>query len=294
MIYSMTGFGRGCALGADRKITVDVKSVNSKQFDLTVRMPARYRELEASLRTVIMEKIERGKVEVVVSMEASGDESHAQLNFDALKSYKAQIEQLDAQLGLPTPIDWHQVLLRLPDAMKSEDNILGDEEKDTFMIAVSEAVDGLIAFRREEGNKLFAFFEEKIGNIRTLLAEVQQYEAERIPKIRARLEEQLEKLTSIDYDKGRLEQELIFYIEKLDITEEKQRLQAHLDYFIKTMSEKSDSGMQKGKKLGFISQEMGREINTLGSKSNNAEMQIVVVKMKDELEQIKEQVLNVL
>ena len=281
-------------MGADRKITVDVKSVNSKQFDLTVRMPVRYRELEASLRTVIMEKIERGKVEVVVSMEASGDESHAQLNFDALKSYKAQIEQLDAQLGLPTPLDWHQVLLRLPDAMKSEDNILGDEEKDTFMIAVSEAVDGLIAFRREEGNKLFAFFEEKIGNIRTLLAEVQQYETERIPKIRARLEEQLEKLTSIDYDKGRLEQELIFYIEKLDISEEKQRLQAHLDYFIKTMREKSDSGMQKGKKLGFISQEMGREINTLGSKSNNAEMQIVVVKMKDELEQIKEQVLNVL
>lgn len=294
MIYSMTGFGRGIATAIDRKITVDVKSVNSKQFDLSVRVPQRYREMEAPLRNLLMERMERGKVETVIVVEVSGEEGMVQLNIEALKHYKRQIELLDSELGLESPADWHQVLLRMPDAMKNEDNILGEDEKKAFLEAAAGAVDALTEFRREEGAKLYDFFNEKIANIRALLAEVEPYEEERVPKIKARLEEQLEKLTSIDYDKGRLEQELIFYIEKLDISEEKQRLAAHLDYFLKTMEEDNDTGRQKGKKLGFISQEMGREINTLGSKSNNAEMQIIVVKMKDELEQIKEQVLNVL
>lgn len=294
MIFSMTGFGRGCASAAGRKITVEVKSVNSKQFDLTVRIPSRYREMEPALRSLLMEGVQRGKVEVVVSVETAACEGVAQLNVEAIKAYKEQIERLDRELGLPAPQDWHQILLRMPEAMKSDDNVLSDPEREAFLAAASDAMSGLTDFRREEGAKLFAFFAEKIANIRTLLSEVAPFEAERVPKIRARLEEQLEKLASIDYDPGRLEQELIFYIEKLDISEEKQRLASHLDYFIKTMEEPGDDAMQRGKKLGFISQEMGREINTLGSKSNNAEMQIIVVKMKDELEQIKEQVLNVL
>lgn len=296
MIYSMTGFGRASATAGGRKIGVEVKSLNSKQLDLNVKLPQRFRELEPLLRNESTAAIQRGKVEVVVTVETIEGETHTHLNLEALKNYKQQIEQLDEYIGIPAPEDWHQVLLRLPDALKEEDNVLSDAEKDAFATALADALTLLRDFREQEGGKLQAFFTEKIENIRTLLKEVETYEAERVPKIKARLQEQLEKLTSIDYDKGRLEQELIFYIEKLDISEEKQRLGAHLDYFLHTMNDMaSDPGKDaKGKKLGFISQEMGREINTLGSKSNNAEMQIIVVKMKDELEQIKEQVLNVL
>lgn len=295
MIYSMTGFGRGSAPLKGKKITLELKSLNSKQLDLSVKVPSRYRELEKELRNLLVETLERGKVEAIVTVEHTGEESPQILNKDVIARYKSQIEDLDKDLEIAPPTDWHQVLLRLPDVFKGEDLELTDEEKAAFAKAAGEAAEGVMEFRRQEGEKLMTFFRQKIENIRNLLQEIEPYEEERVPKIRARLQEQLEKLTSIDYDKGRLEQELIFYIERLDVSEEKQRLISHLDYFIQTIGgDEDESQRMKGKKLGFISQEMGREINTLGSKSNNAEMQIIVVKMKDELEQIKEQVLNVL
>ena len=205
--------------------------------------------------------------------------------------YKKQYEEMAAALSIPLPEDWYSVLLRLPDAIKSEAHeALAEDESAALVEAVSKAVEELMQFRAVEGRKLEDFFTARIDNIRNLLAEVPQYEGERVAKIRARIEEGLAKLGSIDYDKSRLEQEMIFYIEKLDVNEEKQRLAQHLNYFMETMA----TGQGQGKKLGFISQEMGREINTLGSKSNHAEMQKLVVKMKDELEQIKEQVLNVM
>lgn len=295
MILSMTGFGRGTVSLPGKKILVEVKSLNSKQFDLTMRIPNHFREMEGAMRNYFSSVIERGKVDFISTVEMIGEEAVSALNLDVIREYKRQIETLDKELGLPEPSDWHQVLLRLPDAMKTQNAELTDEEKDAFAMAVKEAVEELVKFRKDEGRKLYSFFTEKIANISELLKQVDRYEQERVAKIKARLLDQLEKIAEVDYDRGRLEQELIYYIEKLDVSEEKQRLQTHLDYFLETMGPETEGEIcPKGKKLGFISQEMGREINTLGSKSNNAEMQIIVVKMKDELEQIKEQVLNVL
>ena len=294
MILSMTGFGRGTASAGGRKICVDIKALNSKQLDLIVKVAGRYRTLEGELRNLTAAEGRRGKIEVVVGIELTGQAATTALNVDLIRQYKAQIEEMDRELGLPAPQDWHAVLLRLPDALKGEDEELGEQETGAFMEALREALRAMTLFRKDEGEKLYAFFSEKIANIGALLKQVEPYEESRVAKIKCRLTEQLEKLNGVDYDAGRLEQELIYYIEKLDISEEKQRLRAHLDYFVKTMDDESGDGDTKGKKLGFIAQEMGREINTLGSKSNNAEMQIIVVKMKDELEQIKEQVLNVL
>lgn len=295
MILSMTGFGRGTVSLPGKKILVEVKSLNSKQFDLTMRIPNHFREMEGAMRNYLSSVIERGKVDFISTVEMIGEEAVSALNLDVIREYKRQIETLDKELGLPEPSDWHQVLLRLPDAMKTQNAELTDEEKDAFAMAVKEAVEELVKFRKDEGRKLYSFFTEKIANISELLKQVDRYEQERVGKIKARLLDQLEKIAEVDYDRGRLEQELIYYIEKLDVSEEKQRLQTHLDYFLETMGPETEGEIcPKGKKLGFISQEMGREINTLGSKSNNAEMQIIVVKMKDELEQIKEQVLNVL
>lgn len=290
----MTGFGRGSSAAGGRTITVEAKALNSKQLDLIVKLPARYRCLEGELRNLFAARAERGKVEVVVNIELSATDSASPLNIELIKQYKEEIEKMDRLLGIPAPEDWHAVLLRLPDVMKGENCEISDEEKAAFLKAVEESLDAMTAFRRDEGRKLYDFFVTKIENIRKLLAEVAPHEEGRVAKIKSRLYEQLEKLTGVEVDTGRLEQELIYYIEKLDISEEKQRLATHLDYFLKTMDDADKNSEPRGKKLGFIAQEMGREINTLGSKSNNAEMQIIVVKMKDELEQIKEQVLNVL
>ena len=295
MILSMTGFGRGSASTPTRKISVEIKALNSKQLDLIMKLPSRYRCLEGDLRSLVAAETDRGKVETVVSMELNDQELAAPLNTDLIRQYKSQIEQLAASLGIEPPQDWYAVLLRMPDVMKSEDSEISEEESQAFMTALREALRNMIDFRRDEGEKLFNFFISKIENIRRLLGEVAPYEESRVAKIKSRLFEQLEKLSGVEIDQGRLEQELIFYIEKLDISEEKQRLSTHLDYFVRTMGAPDSTDLSpRGKKLGFIAQEMGREINTLGSKSNNAEMQIIVVKMKDELEQIKEQVLNVL
>lgn len=290
MILSMTGFGKGVASSELKKVTIELKSLNSKQLDLSMRVPNYFREKEIEMRNHIAEKLERGKVEATVMVENIGVEVNTSINVNLLKSYKEQIMEMATELQIAWPTDWYATLLRMPEALKTETVQVGEEEGKALAEALEQAIVNLLEFRRHEGEKLEAFFREKIDNIGRLLKEIEPFEIERVPKIRAKLEEQLSKLEMIDYDKGRLEQELIFYIEKLDVNEEKLRLRSHLNYFIETL----ENGTVQGKKLGFIAQEMGREINTLGSKSNNADMQRIVVKMKDELEQIKEQVLNVL
>ena len=291
MLLSMTGFGKAIVEIPNKKITVEIKSLNSKQLDLNARVPAAYREKELEMRNRIARQLERGKVDLVVHVETAVSDTPATLNIPLMAQYKRQVETMSQELSIPLPADWYSVLLRMPETMKTESaSALSEEECEALYKAVDEAAKELMAFRREEGKKLEEFFAQRIENIRTRLSGVPQYEGERVAKIRTRIEEGLAKIKEIDYDKGRLEQEMIFYIEKLDINEEKQRLTQHLNYFIETMNDTHG----QGKKLGFISQEMGREINTLGSKSNHAEMQKIVVMMKDELEQIKEQVLNVM
>lgn len=290
MILSMTGFGKAVVEMNDKKITAEIKSLNSKQLDLTIRIPQQYRECELPLRSLVAAELERGKVDLVITVESNAGTSQSIINKSLAFEYKRQIEDLAQEIGVPEPEDWYSVLLRMPDIMKTEMPYMDDAEKEALNDAVSNAIKELVAFRTQEGNRLEQFFKEKIENIQQLLNEVPKYEQERIEKIRGRIVDALEKLKNEDYDKNRLEQEMIFYIEKLDITEEKLRLQNHLDYFLSTM----ETGHGQGKKLGFISQEMGREINTLGSKANHAELQRIVVRMKDQLEQIKEQVLNVM
>ena len=290
MILSMTGFGRGVSASPAKNITIELKSLNSKQLDLSMRVPQYFREKEVEMRNKIAEGLLRGKVELSVLIENITAETNASINLSVLKNYKEQIIKMADELQIDCPADWYATLLRLPDALKTESVQVGEEELQALWDALQEALKNMVEFRTHEGEKLEVFFREKIDNIRTLLAQTEPFEADRVPKIRARLEEKLSKLGNIDYDKNRLEQELIFYIEKLDVNEEKLRLSSHMNYFIETL----EGEFGQGKKLGFIAQEMGREINTLGSKSNNAEMQQLVVRMKDELEQIKEQVLNVL
>lgn len=288
----MTGFGKAVAVTPTKKITVEIKSLNSKQLDLNVRIPGCYREKEPELRNIVAAELERGKADLIITVENIGAEPATTLNVEMLKVYKDQIVKASEELGIPQPADWYSVLLRFPDSFHAESqNDITPEEAEALADATRRAVAALMEHRRSEGIKLEAFFTSRIERIGNLLAQVEPYEAERVPRIRERLEEGLKKISVLDYDKGRLEQEMIFYIEKLDVNEEKQRLRQHLAYFIETMA--LPHGGQ-GKKLGFISQEMGREINTLGSKSNHAEMQKIVVMMKDELEQIKEQVLNVM
>lgn len=292
MISSMTGFGRGVASSPTKKITVELKSVNSKQLDLSMRVPTYFRELEIAMRSDLARRLQRGKIELSVTVENVVPEAPSAINVDVLGQYKQQIQAASRRLGIPEPDDWYAVLLRLPEAMKTEVKQVTADDEEAFRKACLAAADAITDFRLGEGERLYGFFVEKIDNISQLLSQVDPFEAERVAKIRERLEQQLAKLDSVEYDRGRLEQELIFYIEKLDVTEEKTRLRSHMNYFLDTLRLPSDSG--QGKQLGFIAQEIGREINTLGSKANNADMQKLVVKMKDELEQIKEQVLNVL
>ena len=295
MIYSMTGFGRGTSTSPTKKITVEIKSLNSKQLDLSMRVPGYFRELEVEVRNSLLKKLERGKVDLSVMVENTAPEAPANVNTEVLSAYKTQIEQAAQRLGVPVPHDWFSILMRMPESMKTQLQTLEESDIKAFRDSCSEAAQNLTDFREMEGKKLYCFFEEKIHNIGALLEKVEPFEKDRVNKIRERLETQLSRLNTIEYDKGRLEQELIFYIEKLDVTEEKLRLRSHLNYFRETMGAKEEKpACGQGKKLGFIAQEMGREINTLGSKSNDAEMQKIVVMMKDELEQIKEQVLNVL
>ena len=290
----MTGFGKSTVEAGAKKITVEIKSLNSKQMDLNLRLPYAFREHELDLRSAIGRSLERGKADVIVNVENIGvsSEIHSTLDVAALAAYKKQIEEASAALGIPAPADWYSVLLRFPDTISTTSPEAADADQIKALDkAVAQAVDNLSAHRRAEGIELEKFFAARIATIASLLESIEPFEAERVPKIRQKIEESLSKINVPDYDKGRLEQEMIFYIEQLDVNEEKQRLRKHLQYFLETM-EAANGG--QGKKLGFIAQEMGREINTLGSKSNHAEMQAIVVRMKDSLEQIKEQVLNVL
>ena len=291
MIQSMTGYGKTVVAYKGKKINVEVKSLNSKALDLSTRIAPIYREKEMEIRQIITKKVVRGKVDFAIWVEKDASVDAAPVNAALVANYYRQISEIAENTGIPAPTDWFTLLLRMPDVTtRTETEVLDDEEWDVARQAVNEAVDKLVEFRTQEGAALQKKFGEKIDNIEQLLHSIEPWEKARVEKIRARIVDGLKSIPDVEYDKNRLEQELIYYIEKLDINEEKQRLANHLRYFRETMNEPAG----QGKKLGFIAQEMGREINTTGSKSNNAEMQNIVVKMKDELEQIKEQVLNAL
>lgn len=288
----MTGYGKAEIHFNGKKIHAEIKSLNSKNLDLSARIAPIYREKEMEVRKFITAQLERGKVDFNLWVEKDQASSFLPINQEAVKDYTRQIRAISESNDIPFPEQgiW-EVLIKLPETMQP--NVVEDlteEEWNAASQTVAEAVGHLVEFRTQEGLALQKKFSEKIDNIERLLGEIEPFEKSRVEKIRQRLTERLEELKGVDYDKNRLEQELIYYIEKLDISEEKQRLANHLKYFRETM----ETGHGQGKKLGFIAQEMGREINTTGSKSNQAEMQNIVVKMKDELEQIKEQVLNAL
>ena len=292
-MQSMTGFGKAVSEFTDKKVVIEVKSLNSKQLDLYTKINSFYRSKELEIRNLVQQELGRGKVELSLMVDqVSEATAGVQINKVAFSNYVNQIKEISDEMGVALPNDWFTVVMRMPEVLKAEQNEeLSDEEWEQTLVAIKEALKALNEFRSQEGDGLKKFFIERIDTIRGYLAEVPNYEKARIDKIKSRLEENLAALEEkISYDQGRLEQEMIFYIEKLDISEEKQRLAKHLDYFIETMEKEPACG----KKLGFIAQEMGREINTLGSKSNCSELQVLVVNMKDELEKIKEQVLNVL
>ena len=291
MIQSMTGYGKSVVTFKEKKIHVELKSLNSKALDLSTRIAPLYREKEMDIRQLIAKTLLRGKVDFSIWVEKDAATDAAQINAALVDNYYRQLKAIAAKSGMPEPQDWLNILLRLPDVTsKTEAEELDGEEWQAVSRGIEEALAAPVEFRKREGAALYKKFTEKVDNITALLASIEPYEKARVEKIRARIVEGLKQIPDVEYDKNRLEQELIYYIEKLDINEEKQRLANHLKYFRETM----DDAPGQGKKLGFIAQEMGREINTTGSKSNNAEMQNIVVKMKDELEQIKEQVLNVL
>ena len=300
MILSMTGYGKAVATFNEKKISVEIKSLNSKALDLSTRVAPLYREKEMEIRQMIQQKVIRGKVDFAIWIEKDVATEAAPINVALIENYYNQLQNVAKRLGLSCQevnggniaSDWMKVLMRMPEVMsRQEIEELSDEEWTVVRQAIDDALCALVDFRKQEGAALEKKFNEKIDNIEALMLSIEPYEKARVEKIRARIIDGLKAIPEIEYDKNRLEQELIYYIEKLDISEEKQRLANHLNYFRETMAEVEGG---QGKKLGFIAQEMGREINTTGSKSNQAEMQNIVVKMKDELEQIKEQVLNAL
>lgn len=288
----MTGYGKAVVTFGNKKICAEIKSLNSKQLDLSTRIAPLYREKEMEIRSLIAQVLERGKVDFNLWTEEDAATMATPINGEMVNAYYKQLKEMEKAYGIPlSPITLAPALLRMPDIMtRTERAELSDEEWAAAQSAVQQAIDKLVEFRTQEGAALEKKFHEKVDNIEALLHAIEPFEKERVEKIKDRIRETLEKNIGADYDKNRFEQELIYYIEKLDISEEKQRLTNHLNYFRDTML----NGHGQGKKLGFIAQEMGREINTTGSKSNLAEMQNIVVRMKDELEQIKEQVLNVM
>jgi uncharacterized protein (TIGR00255 family) len=291
MIQSMTGYGKTVVAYKEKKIHVEVKSLNSKSLDVSTRISPLYREKEMEIRQKIANALVRGKIDFSIWVEKEAGSDATPINALLVENYYKQIKEIAQKTGIPEPSDWFFTLLRLPDVTtKTEVEVLDEEEWQVACKAVDDALAQLVEFRQQEGEALQKKFLDNIDTIAQLLADIEPYEKSRVEKIRSRIIEGLASIPEVDYDKNRLEQELIYYIEKLDISEEKQRLANHLAYFRQTMDEQQS----QGKKLGFIAQEMGREINTTGSKSNQAEMQNIVVRMKDQLEQIKEQVLNVL
>ncbi|GHV11773.1 hypothetical protein FACS1894162_7420 [Bacteroidia bacterium] len=290
MIQSMTGFGKATTAFLNKKISVEIKSLNSKQLDLSTRVPNAYREKEIEIRSLVAQTVERGKVDVSIFVDNGDSNTVYKINQEMIVSYQQQILETAKNLNLPLPEDWFRTLLKLPDAIKTETTELDDVEWVALKETINAALEAFVEFRIQEGRMLGNVFLSKIDAIDQLLYSVEQYDTDRVERVKGRLIDSLAKLGVNGYDENRFEQELIYYIERLDVNEEKSRLSNHLHYFIETM----ETETCQGRKLGFIVQEMGREINTLGSKSNHAEMQKIVVQMKDELEQMKEQIFNVL
>lgn len=286
MIQSMTGYGKAVAECSDKKITIEIRSLNSKSIDLNTRLPFLYKEKELDIRKILSEKLQRGKIDFTVNTEATADNKAQQINPEIIKAY---INEFKAIVPEATDPELLAIVMRLPDVMAFTCKELDEEEWNIFLKVLYEAIDNLNEFRIAEGNVLEQDFIQRINKIKELLVQVEPFEKERIQTLKDRFTKNLEELSS-EYDPNRFEQELIYYLEKLDITEEKVRLKNHCEYFLESLN----SNESEGKKLGFICQEIGREINTLGSKSNHSEMQKIVVQMKDELEKVKEQVLNIL
>lgn len=285
MIQSMTGFGKASLQLPTKKITVEIKSLNSKGLDLNVRMPSAFREMELGLRNKIAQKLERGKVDFSLFVEVTGEETSSKINVPIVKAYINQMKEVVN--GDETEL--LKMAVRMPDALKTEREEIDENDWKTIEGIIEQALDNIYSFRVSEGVSLEKEFLLRIGNIMSLMNETVELDSERIENVKNRLRIAIDEL-KVNVDENRFEQELIFYLEKMDITEEKVRLENHLNYFIETLA----GTEANGRKLGFIGQEMGREINTMGSKSNHAQMQKLVVQMKDELEKIKEQVLNVL
>jgi len=294
MLKSMTGYGRVTKILEDNKISCEIKSLNSKQIDINLKLPANYREYELEYRSLIAKHIVRGKVDVVVTIEEDSFKNRPLINKSVIKAYYEQIKNISNDISIPEPCsdNWFRILLSMPDVYHTDMVSASNEDSAEILSVVKDSLSAFDKFRQQEGDTLEVFLKERIKRISLLLAEVDKYEKERVQRIKERILDELKQLNAKSdiIDQNRLEQEMIFYIEKLDISEEKSRLKCHLEYFVNTI----DAEQNQGKKLGFISQEIGREINTLGSKSNHSEIQKIVVMMKDELEQIKEQVLNVL
>lgn len=289
MIKSMTGFGRAGGEFGDKKFVAEVKSVNSKNFDCNTRIPSSYKEKEIEIRRLLASELERGKIDFLFYYEDSGSDKSVSIDKELAKVYYNELNSLVDELEIDDD-NMLSVLMKMPDVMTTSRKELGDDEWQTALGAIKEAVTQMDRFRRDEGATLEKDFKDRITTIMDLLERIAPFEAQRIEKLKTRILGNLKELGSVEVDQNRFEQELIFYLEKLDITEEKVRLETHCKYFLEVLG----SDVSEGKKLGFISQEIGREINTIGSKANDADMQRLVVQMKDELEKIKEQLLNVL
>lgn len=288
MLLSMTGFGKSNGVFESKKVSVEIRSLNSKGLDLNVKIPSMYRELETDIRKIVVEHLDRGKVDFGMFLESSLANNNDLINHDLANKYYTELKRMNESWG-EQPSDYLSLVLKMPDVLNQQTVELSDEEKAWLLDLVKESCKKLQDFRKTEGQALEQEFTNRIEEIRTLLFSVADFEQERISNVRERIAKALKDLEAKSMDENRLEQEMIFYLEKLDVSEEKMRLANHLDYFLETMIVPLS-----GKKLGFIAQEIGREINTLGSKSNHAEMQKLVVEMKDKLEKIKEQVLNTL
>ncbi len=290
MVQSMTGFGKSVVHYQDKKISTEIRSLNSKQVDISSKLPPSYREKDLDIRNIVSKSLKRGKIDIAIYVESSGADSSYVLNEALFKAYHEKLKALHSEIGGEEP-DYFTIISRFPDVLKSEKEQLDEAEWKAISQSVQEALEAINGFRKHEGEKINDDLQTRIQNIESLLARVPEFEEERIERIKSRIDQNLQNLGgNAEVDADRFEQELIYYLEKLDISEEKQRLKTHCEHFATIMSEATS----QGKKLGFISQEIGREINTLGSKSNHAGMQQLVVEMKDELEKIKEQVLNVL
>lgn len=288
MLMSMTGYGKATGTFQTKKVSIEIRSLNSKSMDLNVRMSSVYRDLEGEIRKILGDSMDRGKIDLNINVESTGETKNFTINKDLAKAYYHDLKSVNESIGEKS-IDYLSMILRMPDIYINEREEVSPEEKVWILELTKEACDSMNEFRRQEGKALEDEFTTRIEDIRRLLNEVPKYENERIETVRERMRKALEELSNSKHDDNRLEQEMIFYIEKFDVSEEKMRLSNHLDYYLETMKLPLS-----GKKLGFISQEIGREVNTLGSKSNHAEMQKLVVDMKDNLEKIKEQILNTL